>query len=230
MKTGLDTDNQAQQEAKSRAWRLKKVRALANCKTQKEFSDKYNIPHATLKAWESGVNLPLSSKGAKKIAEKVFLDGVEVYPDWLLYGTPPEPKLISDKLSSYTSSYEKIKGQLSRWTQERLSSWISTDVDAIYCQVQDESMEPFFGKGDHICAIWVNGSDIENLLDQPCLIETPEKEILCRTMKASENKGKYSFYPNKYVPNASKPLENITPNRVGFIFEILPNPKKYLKK
>ncbi|KTD33586.1 hypothetical protein Lnau_2337 [Legionella nautarum] len=171
--------------AEARAERLRKIRNLANL-NRKEICDSTEINFNTYKGWELARFGGLPVDGAGKVIKRVAKEHVICSVEWLLYGKGLEPYLLPsctnlDNLDNQTLILKEIL------------FFQSLHPDAIYTQIQDDALAPHFVPGDYVAGIKVNGNDIAGAINQPCLVELPNGEILVRYLKEGQSKNSFQL-------------------------------------
>ena len=138
---------------KTRAERVSFARQLSGLE-RKEFHAKHNIPVNTLRSWESPSidRNGITTKGAKRLSECLYNEGIICSVEWLLYGTGNQPKVISilDTDSGYCSDEESIIKEANFFKKLNKNSLVQT--------ITDNYMLPFYAKNDLVGGISVDSN------------------------------------------------------------------------
>lgn len=178
-------------EGHERAIRLKQLRNMAGFSSIKAFSEATNLPYGTIKSWEAGTYKTLTSKGAVRIAEVMATMAIHVSPTWLLYGTGHPPINSNETTNSldgnnFVNSYRKL-------LQTEISNFIEQFENSVFYEIVDDSMQPHFQPGDTLFGLWLYGEDIKLLNEKNCLIETKDKQIICRKLFVNQTDASYDI-------------------------------------
>jgi DNA-binding transcriptional regulator YiaG len=188
------------EEVKNRGKRIKYLRKLLRY-SARAFCEKCQAPESTLKSWEQGRFTGLTTDGALRIIAACEKEGLDCTLDWLLYGEGDAPQL---KKPLFAGAFLP-SSTVSPLTQElRLFHQLHTDViDTI---VNDEAMEPFFTKDDHVAGIRYFGDDIKKLLGLNCIMQLQSGEIIVRKLASVDKDGNYTLTSlnTKFNPNIIK--------------------------
>jgi hypothetical protein len=167
--------------AQSKAQRVKYLRNLANL-CRKDVCEDSKINLNTLIGWEVGRHGGLSKLGARRLITRIEKEGVMCSEQWLLTGEGQKPTLLSQHCES-NSEQQKILQELALFQSNYKYTLTFT--------LTDDSMKPYFEKGDCVAGVELTGTTTLNtLLDAPCIIKT-ENEILVRIFKPGSKRGHY---------------------------------------
>jgi HTH-type transcriptional regulator, cell division transcriptional repressor len=190
--SGQKNDDRSTPTAKGK--RLKRLRNLANLSRQ-DLEKTHELNYSTYKGWEIGRAGGLSRKGAKKMIGLVRAEGVICDINWLLYGIGTGP-IIREKFSVHESQAEyqiitpakeekQIIAELQFFRQEQ-----NDTIDMI---VADNSMEPFYAKGEYIAGIKRYKKHIDSTIGCDCITQTADGQILLRQVRKSKTQGCYTL-------------------------------------
>ncbi|MBA2656852.1 MAG: hypothetical protein H0U70_07670 [Tatlockia sp.] len=166
--------------AEARAERLRKIRNLANI-NRKEICDSDEINFNTYKGWELARFGGLPVDGAERVIKRVAKENVICSLDWLLYGKGQEPYILPKGTNLNDLNDQTL-------ILKEILLFQSFYPDAIYTQIQDDALAPHFMPGDYVAGVKVNNNDITKALNQPCIIELPNGEVLVRYLKQGQDK------------------------------------------
>lgn len=178
--------------------RLKRARILAGISTRREFQTKHNISANTLQGWEQGKN-PLSEKGARRVVEAFKEEGLICSVEWLLSGNgmPPRPyEMLNTGLEEAASHDTNLATQN---LQEEEAIYQETQVfkrhnqNAIVISVIDDAMDPYISVGDYVGGIRIRGDEINAFLENLCIVELEDHNIIARFLHAGANPGTYTL-------------------------------------
>ena len=177
------TDERASAEA--RAQRLRKIRNFANL-NRKEICDSEEINFNTYKGWELARFGGLPVDGAERVIKRVAKENVICSPDWLLYGKGQEPYLLplNNTLTGLNDQTLILK---------EILVFQSLYPNVIFTQIQDDALSPQFMPGDYVAGIKSSSDTILEALNQPCIVELPNEDILVRYLKQGQNKNCYQL-------------------------------------
>lgn len=172
--------------ARERGQRLRLVRKMSGL-TLEELSSKYSVGTSTIKYWECAKNQGLSSKGAKKIIIAMQNEGVQCSYMWLMHGIGLPPKFIDvhchheikDLLDVEYGAYEEEKA-----IENEIALFCKKVTAAITLTVFDDGMEPLYFVDDSVGGKRLYGSDLVKAIGKDCIVETVERQFLCRRVTA----------------------------------------------
>jgi len=195
---------------KKTAERIKAARSLAGFAERKAFCLKFDLPLATLEAWERGKN-PLTLKGAKRIVEALKSVNLYCSEKWLMEGKGFSPRTL-DEVSleldltapnTLCSIEENLK------IAKEISTFKTLNEGAIVTIVSDSGLSPFFEEGDYVGGVKYTGASLEKALGKRCIIELADGAMVVRLLTKGTN-GTYSLErTNKALKIPSGEEENI---------------------
>jgi len=160
------------------AERLKAARSLAGYGNRKDFCSQFDIPYDTLDAWERGKN-PLTLKGAKRIVDALKSVGICCSEDWLMHGKGffPRPlKEVIPHISIDSSNTLNLFEQYLNLAAE-ISTFITLNEDSIITIIKDETMLPFYEKGNYVGGLKLQRKDLRKAINKRCIIEFLDGQI-----------------------------------------------------
>lgn len=164
--------------------RGKRVRLVRNMTdlTIDDFASKIGVSNRTIKYWENGEAGGLSEKGAEKIVEANDTLNIECSTIWLLYGAGSHPILVGEPYSKSLSLTNDLHDEHDKSIKKEIRYFHANNLNAITMQITDDGMEPYFIVGDFVGGKRKQNKEIKNALHQDCIIETKNKQFLCRRL------------------------------------------------
>lgn len=168
--------------------RIKVARSLTGYGNRKDFCAHFDIPYDTLDAWERGKN-PLTPKGAKRITDILRSVGIYCSGDWLMKGEGLSPRPLKEILPemglSLFDSLNLFEKNMTLATE--ISTFTTLNKDSIITIMRDDSMLPFYEKGDYVGGIRLRGEDIFHALHKKCIVESLDGRIIIGQLQHSNN-------------------------------------------
>ena len=189
--------------------RLRRARILAGVPTRREFQEKHRISANTLQGWEQGKN-PLSEKGARRVIEAFKKEGLLCSLEWLIHGhgMPPRPyEMLNAGLPTELHADLAFMDQNLREEQaiyKEIQLFRNQNANSIVLSITDDAMEPYYAVGDYIGGCQVPQHQIENYLNQVCIIELENNLVLPRYIQAGKQ-------PNSYTASCTNPRTTTAP-------------------
>lgn len=166
------------------AERLKAARSLAGYSNRKDFCAHFGLSYDTLDGWERGKN-PLTLKGARRIVESLKLVGIYCSEEWLMKGTGASPRPFQEIIPTLSlnphESLNLFEQQLNLATE--LSTFTTLNKNSILTIIRDDSMLPFYEKGDYVGGIKLMGQEIEKAIHKRCIVEFSGTYIVVGQLK-----------------------------------------------
>jgi len=181
----------------SPAERGKRIRILRNMTdlTIQEFANKHGVGASTIKYWECAKSEGLSPKGAKKLVEAMLKEGIYCTYMWLMHGVGIHPQFVD---SRYGNSKKQINPMHSSLEDEvaihnEMDVFLKSAANAVTLMVFEDGMEPYYCIGDAIGGNRLLGKEIELALGKDCIVETEDKQIICRRLVKGNEMNKYTL-------------------------------------
>lgn len=155
--------------------RLKRARQMAGY-SRDMLAEKASVGKSSITYWEHAKSKPLSDKSMQKIITALQEAGVECSPAWILTGQdePPRLKTKHDIVFTTPSGITGEMGHLSMLDEMKYFS--NSNAGSVICKIEDNSMAPYFTKGDFVGGIW----EASHKLDKPqiCIVVFEEKLLV----------------------------------------------------
>lgn len=166
---------------------------MAGFSERKAFCLKFDLPLATLEAWERGKN-PLTLKGAKRIVEALKSVNIYCSEKWLMEGKGFSPRTL-DEVSleldlTAPNTLSSIEENLK--IAKEISTFKTLNEGAIVTIVSDSGLSPFFEEGDYVGGVRYAGASIDKGLGKRCIVELMGGAMLVRLLIKGAN-GTYSL-------------------------------------
>jgi transcriptional regulator with XRE-family HTH domain len=189
-----------------RAWRLKRVRNLANLSREQMCKDG-EIKRNTLIGWENARFGGLTSSGAAKVIEKITQEGVHCTLEWLMYGIGSEPSVNPIPFNpegSHLESNEDIQ------IAYELAFFKSKNLHAVYLLIDGEEMYPQYRKADWVAGKRKTGKDIQLTIGLDCIVQTEKGEILLRNIREGDEPDTFTLVcSNPLITNKRSVIANV---------------------
>lgn len=162
----------------ARAARVKRLRNLANL-SRRDMCNTHDLNMFTLKGWELARHGGLPLDGAHKIIKRVAQEGVFCTVEWLLYEEGQGPKVIvgssAPQETEICSEDDNIKEEIALFQKHY--------PNAIYYQVNDNSMHPAYAAGDFVAGIPIAPVAMQEMLGMNAVVQLSTGEMLCRNIR-----------------------------------------------
>ena len=185
--------------AQSRGKRLKSLRMLADL-SRKALEKQYQISASTIQSWEDGKAGGLTEKGALRVTAALRNEGVQCSTEWLLYGAGMGPQLTDKdylRLGESLSEYEiktPTRSEDDAAIMQELLIFRIHNQNTIDMIVIDDTMAPHYNIGDYVGGEYRTQQEIDTLINQDCIIETINGEIMLRRLKKGAKEETYSLH------------------------------------
>ena len=197
----------------ARAKRLKRVRKLTKL-SRKDFAKNYTISQGTLQNWETARFGGLTEKGARLILEALKQEGIHCTFNWLMYGAgigPQKPNITSVAKLSEQSENNKQKQQLKKSATKNaanieLKLFEQINANTLTTTTTNNAMLPFFPIGEIISGIVIEMENIDQLLNEVCLIQTESHGLLLRRLQQGSEEGTYNLLATNTEANLTMPV------------------------
>lgn len=156
--------------------RLRMLRILTGF-NRKEFCQRHSINENTLTSLELG-RLKASENKIDELIKAYVMEGISFAEEWVLTGKGEIPKKVSE--SENTVYFQETSGIIGE-----ADIFKRRNADSIVQIIQDDSMLPFYEKGDYVGGIIA--TEIESLLSQKCLVEVKKEVFIPRILRKVDN-------------------------------------------
>lgn len=172
--------------------RLKVARSIAGYSNRKDFCSHFDISYDTLDAWERGKN-PLTPKGAKRFIDILKSVGIYCSEEWLIKGEGLSPRplkeIVPDVEIDLSNSLTLFEQNISLATE--ISTFTTLNKDSIITIIRDESMLPFYEKGDYVGGIRLRGDNIVHAINKRCIAEFSDEQLTVGQLQQSNDSDFY---------------------------------------
>jgi transcriptional regulator with XRE-family HTH domain len=182
----------------ARGNRLIRIRKLMGL-TREDFHEKYGISSGTLRGWEEARLTGLSEKNVTRLMPVLEGENIQCSIGWLLHGEGSSP-LVLDKAAKKNSSEQKTA------LAEEIDVFCKHHLQAVYIQVADDGMEPYYYEGDYVAGERLYQKDMHTAIGQHCIVETQQGEVLLCTLRAGTEKNKYTLQCVNLDPKLRNPI------------------------
>ncbi len=191
---------------KERGKRLRLLRKMSGL-TLEGISDKYSIGVSTIKYWECAKNQGISSKGAKKIILAMQNEGVQCSYMWLMHGIGLPPQFIDSYSGDKKADIgvEQIAYEEEKSIENEIAVFCEQVSGAITLTIFDDGMEPLYSSGHGVGGRRLYDVEMEKAVGKDCIIETADKQILCRRVMKADEPGVFNLYCINPCTSASPP-------------------------
>jgi len=182
--------------SKERGKRLRLVRKMSSL-TLDDLSSKYDLGISTIKYWECAKNQGLSSKGAKKIVTAMQNEGIQCSYMWLMYGVGLAPQFIDVRFHKgfkNSDCIEQVAYDEEKSIEHEVAMFCEKNIDAVALTIFDDGMEPFYSNGDGVGGKRLYGSDLTKTIGKNCIVETVERQLLCRRIAQGNGGDNFNLY------------------------------------
>lgn len=171
-----------------RAERLKKVRGMSGL-NRKSFSQKYQIPIATMQNWEAPRFGGLSERGARKIIQYLACEGVYVSHEWLMLGVGNGPQIAGTSTGRSIGKAQRVFD--SEQTEKEVSNLKKLYKKSTVYELQEEGMLPHYSPGDSFIGVLKEGGQAQSgLVNCLCIVQLEGGERVLRYVKQIVTRGR----------------------------------------
>jgi transcriptional regulator with XRE-family HTH domain len=174
-----------------RAWRLKRVRNLANL-NRNQMCDDGEIKQNTLIGWECARFGGLTRNGAIKVLSRITREGVHCSLEWLMDGIGPEPS-VNPNPSIQSPEFENNEDAVIAY---ELACFKSKNINAVDMIVDDEGMLPQYQEGDCVAGKKRMGKEIQQVIGRDCIVQTTDGAVLLRNLREGNEPDLYTLICN----------------------------------
>ena len=186
--------NDTQSTSLARGSRLEVLRRMARL-TRREFAEKHGISANTIQSWETGKSGGLTIRGAQRIIPAFHQEGIYCTLDWLMHGVGQPPQLTNLQFSGIheTEGPSFYHPPDTKAITQELLTFRNVNANPADLIVNDDGMEPRYKLGDYVAGIRRTGDSIRYLVNQDCLVQTKNNEVLLRRIKSNSQSNLYDL-------------------------------------
>ena len=178
-----------------RVWSLRQLTGLS----RREFTKRYGIAAGTLQNWEDAQGNGLSEKGAFRLVKTLQASGIYCGIEWLMHGIGEPPHMAEPLPTTTTTHLLAKKGSAPDDDYEHvvlkaeLQLFCSHYPEAIFLQLNDDSMLPLYQPYEYVAGVRAYQNDINALVGQNCIVLLTTGEQLLRHLRHSTIPGLYDL-------------------------------------
>lgn len=187
-----DTNKFANDSPEMRAWRLKRVRNLANL-SREQMCEDGEINRNTLISWENARFGGLTTNGAVRVLAKVTQEGVHCSLEWLMNGAGLEPSVNPIFFIPENNTIELNEEIVIAY---ELAFFKANNLHAVDMIVDDDGMFPEYQESDYVAGKKKIGKDIQHTIGRNCIVQTKDNEVLLRNVREGIDPETYTLICN----------------------------------
>lgn len=165
------------QNAKNIGARFRSARSLVLSLNRKSFCERYEINRYTMQSWENGLHVS-KGKNVEKFIEALAREGIACTAEWLIDGAGDPARPFDDR-DPATLAKEQQGIPYDPHTEKLLSLYRDADETVIACLINDDSMAPWFKKGDQVFGIDIS-EEPERAHQKWCIVDLGENRQVVR--------------------------------------------------
>jgi transcriptional regulator with XRE-family HTH domain len=174
----------------ARGKRLKTVRLMAGL-TRGKLEEKHGISASTMQSWESAKAGGLTERGLKRIIPILQEEGIFCSSDWLYYGVGKPPHPTTPSVEEDNIDYPVLPED--KAIIQELLTFRQLNPYALDFMIADDGMTPHYSPGDYVAGKRRRGNEIDAILNQPCIVETADNEVMLRYIKRGSAPSRYTL-------------------------------------
>lgn len=174
----------------ARGRRLKTVRLMAGL-TRSRLEEKHGVSASTMQSWESAKAGGLTERGLNRIIPILQEEGIYCSAEWLYYGVGKPPHPTTPEVKEDEITYPVLPED--KAIIQELLTFRQLNPLAIDFVVTDDGMLPHYSSGDYVAGRRRKGSDIDIILNRPCIVETTDNEVILRYLKRGSTPSRYTL-------------------------------------
>lgn len=216
---------------KARANRLKRLRYMANL-SREQMCDNGDMNINTYKGWEVGRYGGLPIDGAEKVINRIAQEGVICPIEWLIYEIGQGPYIISDLKTKHDLNVDERPKQSYTMVSSNFTECSVCDINTnlvfstsynafvineillfkkqfeniMHCQIIDDGLSPNYNIGDYVAGIKYSGHEIHNCVNQDCIVQLVNGEILVRHLRFGSKPNSYMLMCTNFRTMIKKPV------------------------
>lgn len=155
--------------------RIRSLRGFTSL-SRRAFCEKYVFSEATFKSWETGLT-SIRETSLKNLIQAFQKEGIICSKDWIRKGIGTSPY----KLSEASQEPSQERGLL-----EEVDFFLQNNQNVVVCQMEDESMVPFYALNDYVGGFKINTKDLsQNSFNAIITLASGDKSVKRVTYDAS---------------------------------------------
>lgn len=203
--------------AVARGLRLKKLRQMIGL-TSEALAKKMGVSRVTMSVWENALyDRKFPEIYAPHLIKVLKEHGVDCEESWLLHGIGAPPLMTTAWSNQLTS---KLTPSTEQTSHPEIQQFLSLHSNAVVMMVRDNTMEPFYHRGDWLGGYWQSSHDYI-AIGEGCIFET-EQGLDVRLAWEGQQKGLFDLVLANVSPNPQKPykLSSIPLRRLAPIIRV----------
>jgi transcriptional regulator with XRE-family HTH domain len=172
---------------KERGKRTRIIRSMLGLSV-KAFAKNIGYSDRTVKSWEHANAGGLTERGADKIIRAATQLGLICELTWLMHGIGAQPVSTDPvfnkpiTINEQPSKIIAIKKVIDAGGKNEIACFHTNNANAITLQITDDSMQPYYIIGSIVGGKRTTGAEIDKILYEDCIVETRNKQTLCRRL------------------------------------------------
>jgi hypothetical protein len=176
---------------KAQSRRVRALRAILDLSRPKFASKHPRLSKSNIRNWEEGDKSGLTDTGAQCLAEAALGLGVKVSEEWLMDGTGEGPVKIA---------VPNLPRNENLSLDNAVSTLCSQFPRTLSILVKNDELAPELNHGDFALGERTSNDDFTDAIDELCIIETIEGEVLLGVLKQLDD-DKFTLQPKKEALN-----------------------------
>jgi transcriptional regulator with XRE-family HTH domain len=174
--------------------------------SRRYIEEKYNLPEATLKAWENN-KARLTEKGLNRCIDIYRQEGVLVNSEWINTGKGLSPRISVDMGKYLASDFQYPQHETSQINDSSTSYSIDDSKailreatffkesaqNVVVLMVTDNDMNPVYQIGDYVGGLFRYGKDIDSAVKRDCIIRLKDGALVIRRLFKSKHNNLYNL-------------------------------------
>lgn len=176
--------------------------------TRAYLSQKYGVSVSTIQSWEDANFGGMTDSGAQKLTDIFAAEGINVKPEWLMYGLGEVPEILIKKGLAEIVPIPNISEEQAIIQEIKL--FYQHTSNAVHAIVTDDGMLPWLAPGDYVAGQWFFDQDIQHHLGHPSIVKTLPGGILIRLVELGDKPDHYTLtYTNPNTTLSDKIMSNV---------------------
>lgn len=187
--------------------RLRVLRSLAGL-SRISLADAAGVSKTSISYWEHGQGSVIKPRSAEKILEAVEEKGIKCTETWLMTGNGPPPTAILEHAKQLSPKESNVDINELSFVQE-ITTFLSAcrnPEKAVILKVENDSMLPFFEKGDVLGGLLLPPNKVNTTKEKICIVKINGK-LDVRRVKKGTSPEKFTVSYLSYDEHCSSPFE-----------------------